>query len=609
MERKKLVKRILLIVTAIVCILIVGIILIYSNLNRLLTNALNNGFNANRISDVYELKFEGLNVNIITGSVGVMNVEMYPREKPLKDYPYINSSFRLSAQKMILQNVALLKLIRTNKLDLNKIELVEPGIDFSIADSVPVFFPFIEKAQVADSVPKEGKRSIEYYALKEFKMVDAYFHVVNTAKERKFDIKGINLTLRDMIIDQQPGLDKISYEHFDFSIGELTGSLQDKALRYINFKDFKVNIDSLSVEQTQDTVIYHFADANTSIQNLDIQTEDSIYHIALESFNLSYSKKAIEFKNLSFKPNISDAELQKKTDVRKENFAATIGSIEIKDLNFDSLIYDRKLYIGEILLDDVSATIFKDLRKPFPPNHRPKYLGQQIQGITMPMLIQKVKATKVNLVNTEITPDGNTGKANINRATMEMTNITSLPSTDMLTVKGDAYVENAAHAFIQMNFNYNKPEFSIEGRVEKFDITKLNSLTNSYAPARITKGMVDGITFSGMVFETRSTGTMKFLYHDLVVDLELEDKAKWKSALLGFAANTYLNASNPVSPNLPERVVKFEVERDMRKGFLSMLIKSVLDGVKETFIMSKENKKAYQEDKKQAKSKAKEKKG
>jgi len=132
--------------------------------------------------------------------------------------------------------------------------------------------------------------------------------------------------------------------------------------------------------------------------------------------------------------------------------------------------------------------------------------------------------------------------------------------------------------------------------------------TNSYAPARITKGVVDEITFSGNVYNTYSKGTMTFLYHDLVIDFELEDKAKWKSTVLGFAANTYLNAGNPISEDLPVRVVEFRVERDPRKGYLAMLVKSILTGIKETFIMSKENKQAYKEaksDMKEEKKKAK----
>jgi hypothetical protein len=91
---------------------------------------------------------------------------------------------------------------------------------------------------------------------------------------------------------------------------------------------------------------------------------------------------------------------------------------------------------------------------------------------------------------------------------------------------------------------------------------------------------------------------MKFLYHDLQLDLELKDQAKWKSDFLTSVGNALLSSSNPPSANKPPRVVQFTVERDMNKGFINIMIKSLLAGFKETMIMSKENRKAYKEEKK-----------
>jgi hypothetical protein len=108
-----------------------------------------------------------------------------------------------------------------------------------------------------------------------------------------------------------------------------------------------------------------------------------------------------------------------------------------------------------------------------------------------------------------------------------------------------------------------------------------------------------------MANESQTNGTMRFLYHDLVIDIHIDDKAKWKSTILGFAANTLLLSSNPASPQLPIREVKFEVIRDPRKGYLNIVIKSILDGLKETFLMDKENKKAYKKVKSEAKADAK----
>jgi len=87
----------------------------------------------------------------------------------------------------------------------------------------------------------------------------------------------------------------------------------------------------------------------------------------------------------------------------------------------------------------------------------------------------------------------------------------------------------------------------------------------------------------------------------LDVDLALKDKAKWMSSVLAFAANTYLNAANPYSPALPPRIVQFHAERNMNKGFINLLIRSVLAGLKETVFMSKENKKDYGDKKKELK--------
>ena len=152
-------------------------------------------------------------------------------------------------------------------------------------------------------------------------MVDAHFRVANSAKKRSFNIQRINLSLKDMHIDRHPGRDLITYRSFNFSIGEMEGKLEDKNLRYVHFKDFKVSIDSLRLEDSPDTLIYHFADVNSGISNLDLQTADSIFHVTMESFNLCYKKKTIEFKNLSFKPNISDAAMQARYKYRKEHFA------------------------------------------------------------------------------------------------------------------------------------------------------------------------------------------------------------------------------------------------------------------------------------------------
>ena len=51
------------------------------------------------------MKFENLWVNFIDGDIRVSNVVIQPRKKPLKNYPYINSSFVLTTKKLFLKKV------------------------------------------------------------------------------------------------------------------------------------------------------------------------------------------------------------------------------------------------------------------------------------------------------------------------------------------------------------------------------------------------------------------------------------------------------------------------------------------------------------------------
>ena len=580
-------------------LLIAGAVFIYINLGKLLTNALNKGFNANVISDVYELKFEKLSVDLLTGTVRGFNVKLQRLEKPLQAYPYINSSFRLIAGKMMLKNVDLITLLTTNELRLKQIEFIEPGIDFKIADVLPVFFPF--KDTTSGVVKKVKKKSIESYTLDRFDMVDASFHVTNTAREREFDIQKINISLVDMVIEQLSGRNIISYKNFIFSIGALTGSLQKKAIKQISFKDFNIRIDSLHIVNTPDTSIYRFADFAMGLKTLDIQTADSLFHLAVQSFSLSYRNKSIKMNDVAFKPNVSDAIIQSRYKYQHTHLAVTLGDLLLNNVSFDSLIYQQKLFIDELVLNDVTLSIFRDNTKPVDKNRVPLYLGQQIKAISLPILIRQVKITGVNLVNTERKPDGMLAKANINRGTVTVSNLTNQPSDRMLEMTADAFIENRARTNLRLAFSYEAPQFNFRGRIAKFHLPNLNPLIQSYTPAKILKGTADEITFSGTIYRTWSTGTMQFLYHDLEVDLELKNMAKWKSSLLAFAANTAVNEANPVSEDRPARTVSYHADRNMNKGFVNILIKSLLSGLKETMIMSKENRKAYKKEKKKFK--------
>ncbi|WP_168171922.1 DUF748 domain-containing protein [Algoriphagus sp. A40] len=582
-----------------VAILVAGF-LIYLNFNKLISTALNKSFESSLISEVYELKFENLSLNPIQGSISVYNVSFVPREN--SDYPYINSYIRLHTESLILENVDVRLLLESHRLVLDKISIKKPEVELDVNSSNPTLFPFRPSNASAEAGKKQ---SLESYFLKEFELTNASFHVINSVKKRDFTIEDFSISLLDLFIEHKEGNDLITLKNIDISLKKFSGNLTEGPLKQAKFREFKLMFDSVSVQKNLDTLIFKFSDLQAGIDSLDIHTKDSMYHLQMDVFNLAYLDQSILIKGLSFKPNITNAEVQKNYKFQHANFSGTVGSLAMLGVDFDSLIRNDKVFVEEVILDSLSAAIYKDNSKPKDLNHFPEYLGQTIAKIENPLRIKSVKVVHINLTNEEKKPDGTTAKVHISNGTAEVKNITNLAPNEELTLHATAYLAGKVETILDLKFSYLKPQFSFEGRLSPFDLTHLNPIIKAYTPAEIKNGTADEIIFTGLASSSEASGTMKFLYHDLEIDLKLKEQAKWKSSVVTFGANTALISKNPISEDAPERTVRFAADRDMNKGFVNLIIKSALNGMKETMIMSKENRKEFNQLKKETRKEAK----
>lgn len=574
-------------------------LILYLNFNKLVSISLIAAFDSTLISEVYDLKFENLRVDPFGGNIGVYNVTFEPKGN--NAYPYINSTIRLKTEALKLRNVDLMLLLKSNELLLEKISIIKPVLELDVNSSNPILFPFRTST---DTTAIGKKNSLDAYILKEFELEHASFRVTNSVKKRDFHISDFSVSFKELQILQHPGKELFFLKQMAISLKNFTGNLQEESVKHLSFSDLEINFDSVDVEKTLDTLIFRYRDFNTAVKALDIQTKDSLFHVTMNSFDLAYLGQSIKLRGLSYTPNVSNSEIQKNYKFQHAQFSGTVESMDIKGLNFDSLIYSNKLFIEEITLDSVSARIFKDNTKSKDLNRFPAYLGQTVAEIAMPINIKAVKANRVSLVNEEKKPDGTLAKVRITKGTAEVKNITNLSTDEDLLLSASASLEDKVQVRLDLKFSYLQPQFSFDGEIAKFDLTYLNPIITAYSPAKITSGTADEVKFTGLARRTGATGSLKFLYHDLSLDLMLKDQAKWKNSIVTFGANTALLSNNPVSSGSPEREVRFKADRDMNKGFVNLIIKSILDGMKETMIMSKENRKEFNELKKETKKEA-----
>lgn len=581
-------------------LLVVAGFLVYVNFNKLVSLALNKTFESSLFSEVYTLKFENLRVDLIGGNIGIYNVILEPKANP--SYPYINSTITLKTEGLKLENVDIRVLLESNELILERISITKPTVHLEVNSLKPILFPF----KTSDEPTKPGgKKTLDSYLLQEFELLDASLSVVNTAKKRDFAIENFTITFRHLLIDQNAGEDLISLKNMDISMENFLGNLEEDPLKHLKFSEFKLNFDSVEVQNSLDTLIFQFRDFSAGIDSLDIHTKDSLFHVKMGHFDLAYLDQSIQMSGLVFKPNFSNAEIQKNYKFQQAHFSGTISSLNVTGMDFNSMIYDNRLFVEEIALDSVSVAVYKDNTKPKDLQNFPEYLSQTIAKIETPVRINTVKATNVNLTNEERKPDGTTAKVHISQGTASVFNITNQASNEELKMQATALLAGQVQSRLDLKFSYLKPEFSFEGRLSPFELSHLNSIIKAYSPAEIKSGTADEIFFSGTATRTGATGTMKFLYHGLQVDLKLKEQAKWKSSLVTFGVNTALLSNNPVSEGAPERTVRFKAERDMNKGFINLIIKSALNGMKETMVMSSENRREFNQLKRETRREAK----
>ncbi|MCU0358785.1 MAG: DUF748 domain-containing protein, partial [Cyclobacteriaceae bacterium] len=501
---------------------------------------------------------------------------------------------------LLLENVKIGTLLKNNRLILRKMHIIEPEIVLNLNGKRHIMLPYSSKSsEVAQA--KNAKRPIESFLLAEFILRDASFQSTNSRAERQFTIGDVDISFSDLSLDSDSLSYDFSISQARLSIGSISGDLQKGPIKHVSFSDFRIGIDSVTFHYSLDSLMYRFYNFTTALRDLDVQTADSTYHVVMKSFDLSYRDQSLDMKEVSFKPNVSQSVLQRAYHYQHTEFSGSVGSLRLNEVNFDSILYAGKLFIDEVAIENVKASLYKDRTKPFDSTRYPVYLGQTIRGIKMPLSIRKVNATNVELKNTERKPDSTEATVIISKARLTAENITNLAPNQSLVMHADAYLLGKVRFNASLSFRYDKPAFHFEGRLASFNMPDLNPLIGAYTPAKINSGTADEISFSGIAEQSSASGTMKFLYHDLAVDLQLQQKAKWKSGVLAFAANTALNNSNPVSESTPPRIVTFSAERDRNKGFVNLIIKSVLAGMKETMIMSKENRQTYKETKREAK--------
>lgn len=533
-------KKTLKILIPIVLITIIILIAILSSswyLNRYVKPRLEDKL-SEQTNGEYSLTIKSLSMNVLTQSVTFNDVHITPE----KSDPEL-ASYKIFASRLYLHEISVFEILRGKDISVDIIELEEPSISVFQGDPMPV-----EKKDTTD---------FSIYAL----------------------IKSFG---------ESVSVNRFEVSNFDFKL--FSGPDEPDPSLYSNNNHFKI-INLYIGKSTKDLPGLFEADTVSFTMNrFSYTTSDSLYTFEVGKMEISYIDSLLWVDSVKVLPNYSKQRFAEIAGKQTDRFDIYAGNLLFRKIDLRRLFEHHSLISSVLDISDLSLTAFRD-KNDERMYATPESVQHLILNAQVYLKIDTITVDRSFIAYEEIAPGKKTpGRITFNDINAIFTGITNdstlIAAGRDLVFKADCNLmdEGKVYATYVFPMNTDKMVFTCDGFITNMSLTALNKMVVPTVGVSIEEGHLDTLKFNFRAGETSSEGTMKFLYHDLklqVPDIKGENK-KLKDQLMVFAANTFvLKDSNPKGNNDP-RIVEMQFERNKQRFMFHYTWKTILSGIKET---------------------------
>ncbi len=497
---------------------------------------------------LYSLNFKDIRLNIITGSVVLDDVSLYPDSAVFEQLKSVRKApahlFRIKLAHLKISRVGILTAYFKKRLNVNSIVLDHPSIDM-VYQKVPKRIDTVKDDRTLYQQISKSLKSISIYAVK---VVDADFDYYNGLKKLN-SVKHLSINVNDILID--------------------------------------------SLSQFDTTRVFHSKEIAFGLSGYSSITKDKMYALKIDSIKGSLSKKTISISGIKLTPQYPDLTFSRKYATQKDRYDLNFKKINFSGVDFIGLNSDGDLRAKKITIGESRVAVFLNRELP-PPNFDKgrNYPHEALKRLPIPTIVDTLSLKNVAIAYTEYDPK------NKDRGTLHLENlhgnILNLTNDSLrLTKYNHAYANLTTYIMgkgklnVKIDFNLTSPNaaFTYVGHVEPFDLKILNPLSKSLGMVAIESGKVRSVDFTVSANLRSSSGTVKFAYNDLKVDLLKEDEdtnVKKKKGFLSFLANTVLIKNDNPTKGDAIRISKVTYQRLPQASFFNLMWKSVFVGIRET---------------------------
>jgi hypothetical protein len=331
-------------------------------------------------------------------------------------------------------------------------------------------------------------------------------------------------------------------------------------------------------------------EAEVDVGSFSVKSKDGNYDFSFKNISLNSLYKQLKVHSFSILPFAGEKQFARKFHFQRDRYDVSLDGIFLKNIAMNDLL-DKRLVASELLIDRVSAKIYRDLHKPLEEKSKVgNYLSQLLMELDKPVIISKanIKNAFIEYRENQETSDS-VGVVTFYNSHLNISNITNMPSeiqkNNQLKINFDTRVLKSIPLKGNFNFVLNDKEghFTVTGHTEGFDARILNRVSIPMALIHINNGQINSLDFSFKGNNTKAKGVLTMKYKDLKVDVLKRDKNTKeikKRGLASLGANLLVKNNNPGAEGLRE--VSPEYDRNIYKSFFNLVWKAIFTGMKQT---------------------------
>jgi hypothetical protein len=321
-------------------------------------------------------------------------------------------------------------------------------------------------------------------------------------------------------------------------------------------------------------------------------SSDGMHSLTARGIVYSSNSNILAIDSFFVHPNYTDYDFTSRYKFQTSRIEAVFSKICLYDFYAADYISSGNLVSTWIEIGKMDMKVFRDKRIEFRHINRPVFQNL-IYNYPYNIQIDSIGLLDGNVTYAEHAEEANkSGSISFNEINAKIYKISNdtiyKTNSAFLEFKGNALLMGKGRMTILLKGRIfdSHNRFSLEGTLSELDANELNPILEKSAYVYATSGKIDAMNFRFTADNTKATGKMTMLYHDLhltVKNKRTDDTTAFRERFISFVANRRVLDSNPV-PGGEVRVGIIDSERDPERFLIHYCFRALLSGMKSSLL-------------------------